>query len=224
MKSPSAQPKRRSAFGSTRQYHLHICRSPKLTMKRWFSLPLLAVLCLLVQANGAAQDASAPSPAPRDPHIYEDAAMRFRAPDTFVGAGQRQIPLEQLGQTMQPVAQWVTTPGKGNQWAMVLLQEAYNEPLDHWETSFENEMRQQVDQIFISVKEHYTMKNGMPAYLIGLSFGEGFNSRKQFALIWADGARGNALTITGHVGELGPDDAKKAFADISAVLYPVGRE
>ena len=144
--------------------------------------------------------------------------MHMRVPDTFYMMGYQPVDADKLGNTLQTVAAWRTI--KGNVWVLTLAQESYNEPLEHWETAFENEVRQQEDGVFISKKERMALQNGMPAYFIGMTFGSGFDSRKQYALIWADGERGVALEMTGRVGEIGDDDAKKAFGDITAVAYP----
>jgi hypothetical protein len=187
-------------------------------MKRLVIALALAAFSLAPVGLRAQQSAPTPSPTPFDPHVYQDPAMHMRVPDTFYMMGYQPIKVDELDNTLKTVAAWRTV--KGNTWVLTLAQESYDEPLDHWETAFENALRQQVDGVFISNKQRIALKNGMPAYFIGMTFGTGFDSRKQFALIWADGERGNALTMTGRVGEIGDDDAKKAFGDITAVQYP----
>jgi hypothetical protein len=55
-----------------------------------------------------------------------------------------------------------------------------------------------------------------------VAYGSGFDSRKEYAVVWADGARGIVLSVTSNVGELGADRAKAMLHDVTAVRYPLG--
>ena len=191
-----------------------------------FAAAALALLVAFAPAAMRAQSAPTPAPTPSDPHVYEDAGMTFRAPANMGLMGRRVIPIKALNNQMQTVAMWRTIPGKGKDWVVTLAMESYpgRPDLDQWDTSFENELREQIDGVFVRGKTHTALKNGMPALFMDVSFGEGFTARKQFTYIWSDGERGIALTITGALGDISADDAKKALAEATAVLYPINRE
>lgn len=169
--------------------------------------------------------APVPTPSP-DPHTYSDLAMNFRAPDNMLLLGRKPLPLKALTGQMQIVAVWRTQPGKGRDWVITLAMESFPgrpNPAG-WDTSYENELREQIDGLFVRGKTPTTLKNGMPAMFLDLSYGEGFNSRKQFAYVWNDGERGVSLSITGGLGDITTGEAKKALAETNAVLYPIDRE
>jgi hypothetical protein len=193
-------------------------------MKRRIAIAALTALIALLPAAMRAQSTPTPAPTPSDVHVYEDAAMHFKAPDNMVLLGRRVIPLKALGTQLQNVGVWRTQPGKGRDWVITLAVESYEGTLDGWDTSFENELREQIDGVFVRGKTHSALQNGMPALFMDISFGEGFTSRKEFAYLWSDGQRGIALTIAGRLGDIDAEDAKKALADASAVLYPIERE
>ena len=189
----------------------------------------LAALALLVAfAPGATRAQSTPAPAatPSDPHVYDDLGMNFHAPANMVLLGRRVIPTKALNNQMQTAAMWRTMPGKGKDWVITIQMESFpgRPNIDQWDTSYENELREQIDGVFVRGKTRTALKNGMPAMFLEVAFGEGFTSRKQFAYIWSDGERGIALTMTGALGDISADDAKKALAEATAVLYPIYRE
>lgn len=176
-------------------------------------------LCMLVPTMSIAEEPS-PAPQPSDTHVYEDEAMHMRVPDNFIALGRQTIPVRRLNVHMQPAAMWRTAPRTGNDWVITLQLEDFRGPTDQWESSFESEMREQVDGIFVRSKDRTTLRNGMPAYFMDMSFGEGFLSSKEYALVWSDGIRGVAITVVGRLGEIDARAVKKALTDVSATLYP----
>jgi hypothetical protein len=187
---------------------------------------VIAALISLFALAPVAMRAQSAGPTPSDPHVYEDLGMKFRAPENMLLMGRRVLPVKALTNQMQTVALWRTRPGKGRDWVIQLSMESYpgRPNVDSWDTSYENELREQIEGVFVRGKEHTRLSNGMPALFMDVSYGEGFTSRKQFLYIWSDGARGIALSITGALGDISADDAKKALAEASAVLYPLERE
>lgn len=195
-------------------------------MKHRIALAALALLVALAPAAMRAQSAPTPAPTPSDPHLYEDSAMSFHAPANMFLLGRRAIPTRSLNNQAQTVAVWRTIPGKGKDWVISIAMESYpgRPNIDQWDTSYENELREQIEGVFVRGKTHTTLKNGMPAMFLDLSYGDGFNSRKQYLYIWSDGVRGVVLSMTGALGDISADDAKKALAEASAVLYPINRD
>ena len=191
-------------------------------------LVIVTLVALFALAPGMrAQGAPAPAPTPTpDPHVFEDPAMNFRAPDNMLLLGKHLIPLKSLSGQLQTVAVWRTQPGKGRDWVISIGMESYpgRPNVDAWDTSLENELREQIDGLFVRGKTKMPLKNGMPAIFLDLSYGEGFSSRKQFIYTWSDGMRGVVISITGALGDISESDAKKALAETNAVLYPIDRE
>lgn len=164
-----------------------------------------------------------PTPAPTVSFAFEDAALHFAPSKAFLrmpAAG----PKWQEATRLTPMAAWVRDYGKEQQQTIVLAMEVWDgTSLDGWEAQFENEIRQQIDGVFVSSKKQTKLGNGMPAYFLKLSYGEGFSSMRQFVYVYLDGRRGVALSMTGRLGELDDDKAKDAMKDLIAVAYPYGR-
>jgi hypothetical protein len=83
----------------------------------------------------------------------------------------------------------------------------------------ENTMRNQAGDVFIK-KTPMKLSNGMPAIWQEITLGSGFDQVKIFQVVWADGLRGVALSVTGRYGSIDEPEAKRALANVSAVAYP----
>lgn len=177
------------------------------------------ILSLLL-ALAVATPAPAATPAFQE---YNDAAMHYVAPLTFAPVGQRQIPLDGLGQDPVVVAGWVIKNDPTRPKKIVIMQEAYKGSLDGFDQVFEQQMRSQYTAFFKD-KERTTLKNGMPAYFMTGTWGTGFDDTKAYIMIWADGARGVALIVSSQVGQIDMPTAKAILSDCTAVAYPVGRD
>jgi hypothetical protein len=190
-------------------------------------IAVAALLAMSILPAGALRaQVPAPSATPEpDPHVYEDLGMRVRVPSPAVLVGYRRLPLKALGDDPATIAAWVIDPGKEDMQTVQLQMEAYNAgPLEGFESTFEDETRPQLEGALVKDKTQVTLKNGMPAYWLSITFGSGFDSKKTYAYIWVDGSRGVILSITGRIGEI---DAAKAHAmldDVEAVRYPAERE
>ena len=75
-------------------------------MKRT-ALILLACAALVVAPRASLAQQTAPEPTPADWMVYDDPAMHFHAPAGFQPIGQRQIPINKLGEDPSVVAAWV---------------------------------------------------------------------------------------------------------------------
>ncbi|HMF28323.1 MAG TPA: hypothetical protein VKE42_06090, partial [Candidatus Cybelea sp.] len=157
-----------------------------------------------------------------DPHVYTDPAMTYTAPDNAVMVNHQYVPLAQLSQDLQPVAAWVVNPGKEDARSITLSMEAYSGPPDQWEAQFESQTHSGGggDGVLIRNKTPMSLLNGMPAYFVEVAYGGGFDARKEYAIVWADGERGIVLAYTTRMGETSADEAREVLKQVTAVRYP----
>jgi hypothetical protein len=183
----------------------------------------LTVLAFVVAMTAVPRaQVAEPSPTP-DPHTYSDPAMNFTAPADAYLLGRREVDLKQLGTDLEPVARWVVRPGKDNALVIDLSMESFEGPPNQWEGQFESQMHNAADGVLIKNKTPMSLLNGMPATFVEVTMGSGFDSRKEYAVVWADGLRGVALSISGRLGDVSADDAKTMLGNVTAVRYPADR-
>jgi hypothetical protein len=187
-------------------------------MKKRTTLLVLAAFAL-TSVPGFAQ-VSEPTPTP-DPHSYSDPGMTFTAPPDAVLINRQAVALNELGEDLQPVAAWVLHPGKEDARTITLSMEAYTGPPDQWEGQFESQTHSGQDGTLIRNKTPMALLNGMPAYFVEVAYGSGFDARKEYAIVWADGQRGVVLSETARMGDSGPDEAKAVLKQATAVRYPL---
>ncbi|MBV9333561.1 MAG: hypothetical protein JO146_06105 [Candidatus Eremiobacteraeota bacterium] len=175
---------------------------------------LAALIFLLAQVTQ-------PTPAP-DPHVYTDPAMTYTAPDKAVLLNRETGSPDALSQDLQPVAAWVINPGKEDARTITLAMEAYSGPPDQWEAQFESQTHSggSGDGILIRNKTPMSLLNGMPAYFVEVAYGAGFDARKEYAIVWADGERGIVLSETSRIGDASADEAREVLKQVTAVRYP----
>jgi hypothetical protein len=180
---------------------------------------LVVVIAALLPFAVAAQTVpTAPTP---DPQVYDDPGMHFRAPDGFNLVGRRPIALDELTGDPQFVAGWrMAKPTR----AITIQQESYDGDVSGFESVFEQQLRNQYEDALVQHQESMSLRNGMPAEYMELTAGSGFDERKGYIVIWADGTRGVALMLMTQAGDLDSDTAKRLLSDASAVRYPVGRQ
>lgn len=169
-----------------------------------------------------AQDAT-PAPTPADWMVYEDAAMHFQAPPGFRPVGQRQIDAQKLTDDPEIVAGWVY-PDKDHPRRLVIQQEFFEGDYKAFQSEFEGQLRDKVDDPFFKNKQDTKLRNGMPAEFMEMSSGSGFNVQKFYILLWADGQRGVAITLQAQLNDLSGDAALRLMSNVTAVRYPVGRD
>lgn len=186
-------------------------------------LVTMLVLFLETTALLRAQVAE-PTPTP-DPHTYSDPAMNFTAPPGAVLLARRYPDLQSLPEDMEPVARWAVRPEKGNGNPVVidLSMESFEGAPDQWEGQFESQMHNAGDGVLIKNKTPMSLLNGMPATFVEVTMGSGFESRKEFAVVWADGQRGIALSIGGRLGDVDADQARELLKNVTAVRYPTNQ-
>lgn len=174
---------------------------------------LAGLVFLLAQAAQPTPDA--------DPHVYSDPAMTFTAPDKAVLVNHQYVPVAQLSEDLQPVAAWLINPGKEDARTITLSMEAYSGPPDQWEGQFESQTHSSGGNgVLIRNKTPMSLSNGMPAYFVEVAYGEGFDARKQYAIVWADGERGIVLSETSRLGDASADEARDLLKQVTAVRYP----
>jgi hypothetical protein len=181
---------------------------------------LLCAALLLVPLGAFAQEAPA-TPRPNFQE-YNDDAMHFVAPSSYRPVGQRKVSLEDLSDDPQVVAAWVS--GDATRPKRMLIQiQSYQGPLDGFEATYEQSLRNAFGDALIKNKDHTALKNGMPAVYFEMTSGTGFDASKMYVYCWVDGTRGVALSLTAQVGEMDTATAQRLLSNASAVRYPVGR-
>ncbi|MDQ2992993.1 MAG: hypothetical protein M3R30_09280 [Candidatus Eremiobacteraeota bacterium] len=188
---------------------------------------LFASLIILALV-GAAPETPAPAPTATpvgyvNPHTYDDPAMHFEAPADYIFGGKQEVDSTKIdGPTV--VAIWGKFPGQANQRVLKITIEPYEgKDVTGYEVSTENGLRGKIDGVFIGSKAPMTLTNGMPAYFMSITAGSGFNAMKIYQVIWFDGLRGVALSLSGRLGELTEAEARATLKNASAVRYPRGR-
>jgi hypothetical protein len=180
---------------------------------------------LLVIASSAvsrAQIPPPPTPAP-DPHIYSDPAMNFTAPPDAYLVARKVATLDDLSNDLQTVAAWILDPGKEDARTISISMEAYDGPPDQWEAQFESQTHGSQDGTLIRNKTPMTLLNGMPAYFVEVAYGSGFDARKEYAIVWADGQRGVVLSETSRMGDASAQEAQRVLKQVTAVRYPTNQ-
>lgn len=181
---------------------------------------LLAPAPLLAQTTPAQTEAAAPSAAAS--HTFSDPAMSYTAPADFY-----KVPMDAPADPTQfdkptVVAAFVRNYGRAGMLTVTVTMENFDGNAEGYDQVTENNMRNQADGVFIK-KTPAKLSNGMPAYWQDITIGSGFNEVKRFQYIWADGLRGVQLSVTGRLGSVSDDDAKKILGEVSAVAYPRNR-
>ncbi len=171
-------------------------------------------------AKAYAQVPPPPTPTP-DPHVYTDPAMTYTAPADAMLVNRLTLTPGQLGQDLQPVAAWVLRPAEEDRRTIQLAMEAYDGPPDQWEGVFESQTHSAQDGTLIRNKTRISLLNGMPAYFVEVAFGEGFNAKKEYVVLWADGQRGIALAEITRMGDTTPEQAQQVLKQVTAVAYPL---
>ncbi len=182
------------------------------------------ILSLLLSAVAGMASAHVAEPAAPDPHVFSDAAMTFTAPPEARPEGawpaSRTTP-EQLSADPLIVAAWVIYP---NMDQIKLEMESYDGPLPGWEQVFEEQVRagDSADAPFFSNKTQIRLLNGRAATFVEIDFDSGKRTAagKVFAILWADGRRGIALSETMPANGASADKAKRDLRQVKAVEYP----
>lgn len=191
-------------------------------MNRLLATLVLAVLCATPFAAHAQEATPTPNP---HPMTYEDPGMNFTAPAPFRPLFQRRpIPLAQLPDDATPVAEWVI-PDRNRPKQLMIMQEHFDGDADQFYTHFSQQLREQGDEgAIIKNKQSITLKNGMPARYLEMTSGTGFDAKKAYVELWADGSRGVAVLFIAQTSESDEKRAKEIMSDLNAVRYPAERE
>jgi hypothetical protein len=180
------------------------------------------LLAFAVAAPVEAQIPPPPTPTP-DPHTYSDAAMDYTAPPEAVLVGRQPTSPDQLSEDLQTVAMWVLRPGQEDARTIQLSMESYSGAPDQWEGQFESQTHGAQDGTLIRNKTPITLLNGMPAYFVEVAYGSGFEARKEYAIVWADGQRGIVLSETTRIGDASAQEAMRVLKQVTAVRYPASQ-
>jgi hypothetical protein len=189
------------------------------------TLVCLSVLLLVLTSGAIARAQIPPPPTPTpDPHTYSDPGMNFTAPaDAHLLARASNATPDVLTEDLQPIAAWVIDPGKEDARTISIAMEAYDGPPDQWEAQFESQTHSSQDGTLIRNKTPMTLLNGMPAYFVEVAYGSGFDAKKEYAVVWADGQRGVVLAETSRLGDSSEEEAKRFLKQVTAVRYPMNQ-
>jgi hypothetical protein len=192
-------------------------------MKRTLLSITALLLALSSGAIARAQIPPPPTPTP-DPHTYTDPGMNFTAPpDAYlVGRASNATP-DALSEDLQTVATWVLHPGQEDARTITIAMEAYDGPPDQWEAQFESQTHSSQDGTLIRNKTPMTLLNGMPAYFVEIAYGSGFDAKKEYAVVWADGQRGVVLAEVSRLGDSSDAEAQRVLKQVTAVRYPMNQ-
>ncbi len=183
----------------------------------------ISLLAFVPVHRVVAQIPPPPTPSP-DPHSYVDPGMNYTAPADAVLLGRRYPTLAELGNDLQPVAVWVLHPGKEDARTIQISMESFEASPDQWEAQFESQMHNNGgDGLLIRNKTPMALLNGMPASFVEVTSGSGFDSKKEFAIVWADGVRGVVLAESGRLGDASAEEAKAVLRNVTAVRYPLNQ-
>jgi hypothetical protein len=190
-------------------------------MNKTLAILVIALAALCPAAPSYAQDAAPTPTPPGDTHTYTDPGMSFTAPPDAVLVGRNDVPVNRLGGELEPIAAWVLHPGKEDARMIQLQMEAFDGPPDQWEGQFESQTHSGSNGTLIRNKTPMSLSNGMPAYFVEVAYGEGFDAKKEFAIVWADGMRGIVLSETTRLGDASPEEAKEVLKQATATRYPL---
>jgi hypothetical protein len=183
-------------------------------------------VALLAMSSGRvlAQSAEASPGPPMDPQTWTDPGMSYTAPASARLLGR--IPtfsLDALNDDLQTVASWVIRPGQEDARTVQIQMESYTGAPNQFEGQFESQTHNADSSSLIRNKTPMTLLNGMPATFVEVAYGSGFDARKEFAVVWADGQRGIVLSETARIGDTSADQAKEVLKQVTAVAYPMNQ-
>ena len=157
-------------------------------------------------------------PARADAAPYADRALRFVPPAGFDAVNLPTVDLSEQS-SIAPIAAYVHNRGKEDQLSILIMMELFDGSLAEFEASAENDLRAQIDGLFVSKKELTRLPNGMPGFWMKLAYGEGFDSMQQYVYAAIDGRRGIIVSISGHLGVIDENKAKDALKNLAVVPY-----
>jgi len=153
------------------------------------------------------------------PAAYNDRALHFVPPADYQALDVPPVDLQEQNH-LATVAAYVHNPGREDQLSIQIMLELFDGSLKDFEATVENELRAQVDGIFVARKIETRLSNGMPAWWLKAAFGEGFGSMQQYLYAAVDGRRGVTVSVTGRLGVITEDKARDALKDLALVVYP----
>ena len=173
-----------------------------------------AVMATTLIVSATVQSAA---PVLADAQMYSDATMRFVPPPGFDKVDVPAVDLSEQSH-LAPIAYYVRDRGKQEQLSIAVMVELFGGGLNEFETVVENDLREQIPDLFVSRKSLTKLVNGMPAYWFKLAYGEGFDSMQQYLYATIDGHRGIVVSISGRLGIINEDRAKEALKNLAVVL------
>lgn len=180
------------------------------------AFPMLSCVALAAVLLAPAQAA--------DPLSFDDPGMHFKAPAGFerVDLGAQPQDADE-GDTSRPAAVFVSNRGRRDQRSIIIEVHPGTESLDAFEANHEQDLRKGSDSARVDKKEKTTLANGMPAYFLRVSSGDGLQAIWRYEYVVFDGTRDIDVAYTAHQGEVDAQAAKDALASLYVVVYPHDR-
>ncbi len=155
---------------------------------------------------------------------YDDPGMHFKAPD-----GWQRIDVPNADQSddehKPPAAVYVYHSGQPDQRLITVDIQDGAGSLDGFERSHESDLRQQAGDngSHVDKRTQVTLANGMPAYLLRVTLGDGLQAVRRYEYLVFDGHRDIDVAYSGHQGLFEEKDAVAALSSLYVVAYPEGR-
>jgi hypothetical protein len=172
---------------------------------------LVALFC--IAAPAAARADAGPS--------YDDPAIHFSAPE---GWEKQDVPAQDSHSRGGVVAVFTRDFGRYDKRSITIRIEPFAGSLDGLAGSHESDLRTQSDSVFVDKKTRITLTNGMPAWMLKISFGsEPGRTIRDVEYVVYDGRRSIIASYAGRAGTFEDKEAAAALSALSVVLYPEGR-
>ena len=155
---------------------------------------------------------------------YDDPGMHFKAPD-----GWQRIDIPNGDAADQdhkpPAAVFVFHPSRIDQRTIVVDIQSGSDSLEAFERGHESDLHQGGDSsdAHVDKKTQVTLSNGMPAYLLRITVGDGLNSVRRYEYLVFDGQRNIDVSYSGHQGEFDEKDALDGLSSLYVVAYQRNR-
>ncbi len=160
---------------------------------------------------------------------YDDPGMHFKAPD---GWERIDVPSGDAtggggaagGGDAPPAAVFMYDRGRLDQRTIIIDIKSEADSLDAFERGHESDLRQQAgNDTHVDKRTQVTLSNGMPAYLLQVTSGDGLASLRRYEYLVYDGTRDIDVAYFGHQGEFDEKDALAALSSLYVVAYPHDR-
>ena len=158
-----------------------------------------------------------------DSQTYDDPGMHFKAPDGFERVDSLPAAKDSDDDAPRPAAVFVYHRGQSDQRAIVIEVHDAQDSLDSFTSSHTQDMHKDSDSARVDKKEKTALANGMPAYFLRVSSGDGLQEVWRYEYLVVDGTRDIDVSYSARQGVVDAQAAKDALASLYVVVYPTRR-